>query len=74
MKLWFLSNFRKLVINDQVGITLEVQVAIFVVLAMTLRRKPDVLISLLPVMRETSKYQGHDKLPVAVWSIAQVSR
>ncbi|XP_015880262.3 uncharacterized protein LOC107416292 [Ziziphus jujuba] len=50
------------------------QVAIFVVLAMTLRRKPDVLISLLPVMRETSKYQGHDKLPVAVWSIAQASQ
>ncbi|KAH7533793.1 hypothetical protein FEM48_Zijuj04G0169500 [Ziziphus jujuba var. spinosa] len=49
-------------------------VAIFVVLAMTLRRKPDVLISLLPVMRETSKYQGHDKLPVAVWSIAQASQ
>uniref|UniRef100_A0A5B7C6J0 Transmembrane protein 214-A n=1 Tax=Davidia involucrata TaxID=16924 RepID=A0A5B7C6J0_DAVIN len=47
------------------------QVAIFVVLAMVLRRKPDVLISLLPVMRENPKYQGQDKLPVIVWLIAQ---
>ncbi|KAF3445206.1 hypothetical protein FNV43_RR14900 [Rhamnella rubrinervis] len=50
------------------------QVAIFVVLAMTLRRKPDVLISLLPVMRESLKYQGQDKLPVTVWMIAQASQ
>lgn len=74
IKLWFLLNFLKRVINDQVEITLEMQVAIFIVLAMTLRRKPDVLISLLPVIRETPKYQGQDKLPVIAWLIAQVSR
>ncbi|KAL7230526.1 hypothetical protein ACSBR2_008906 [Camellia fascicularis] len=50
------------------------QVAIFVVLAMTLRRKPDVLISLMPTIREDAKYQGHDKLPVTVWVIAQASQ
>ncbi|GMP25751.1 hypothetical protein CsSME_00002459 [Camellia sinensis var. sinensis] len=50
------------------------QVAIFVVLAMTLRRKPDVLISLMPAIREDAKYQGHDKLPVTVWVIAQASQ
>ncbi|XP_059623136.1 uncharacterized protein LOC132266301 [Cornus florida] len=47
------------------------QVAMFVILAMTLRRKPDVLISLLPVMRENPSYQGQDKLPFTVWLIAQ---
>lgn len=49
------------------------QVAIFVVLAMVLRRKPDVLISLLPIMRENPKYQGQDKLPLTVWIIAQTA-
>ncbi|KAF9683911.1 hypothetical protein SADUNF_Sadunf04G0063200 [Salix dunnii] len=50
------------------------QVAIFVVLAMSLRRKPDVLINLLPVISENPKYQGQDKLPVIVWMIAQASQ
>lgn len=50
------------------------QVAIFVVLAMVLRRKPDVLISLLPIMRENPKYQGQDKLPVTTWIIAQTAQ
>lgn len=49
------------------------QVAIFAVLAMVLRRKPDVLIGILPTLRENSKYQGPDKLPVIVWMAAQVS-
>ncbi|KAJ6926480.1 hypothetical protein NC651_010792 [Populus alba x Populus x berolinensis] len=49
-------------------------VAIFVVLAMTLRRKPDVLINLLPVISENPKYQGQDKLPVTGWMIAQASQ
>lgn len=52
---------------------LELQVAIFVVLAMALRRKPDVLISLLPIIKESPKYQGQDKLPVTIWVIAQVN-
>ncbi|KAF5737820.1 hypothetical protein HS088_TW13G00711 [Tripterygium wilfordii] len=50
------------------------QVAIFVVLAMALRRKPDVLISLLPIMSENPKYHGQDKLPITVWMIAQASQ
>ncbi|KAF8389989.1 hypothetical protein HHK36_024509 [Tetracentron sinense] len=52
----------------------EKEVAIFVVLAMVLRRKPDVLISLLAMLRENSKYQGQDKLPVIIWMIAQASQ
>ncbi|KAH6802219.1 transmembrane protein of unknown function DUF2359 [Perilla frutescens var. frutescens] len=47
------------------------QVAIFLVLAMVLRRKPDVLINLLPKLSENSKYQGQDKLPVIIWTILQ---
>ncbi|PPD71699.1 hypothetical protein GOBAR_DD31407 [Gossypium barbadense] len=39
-------------------------VAIFVVLSMALRRKPDVLISLAPKLREDPKYQGQDKFPI----------
>lgn len=49
------------------------QVAIFLVLAMVLRRKPDVLINLLPKLSENLKYQGQDKLPVLIWMIVQVS-
>lgn len=51
---------------------LELQVAIFAVLAMLVRRKPDALICLLPVVKENSKYVGQDKLPVIVWVILQV--
>ncbi|KAK6913541.1 Transmembrane protein 214 [Dillenia turbinata] len=50
------------------------QVAIFVVLAIVLRRKPDVLISLLPLLEESSKYQGQDILPVKIWVIAQAAQ
>uniref|UniRef100_A0A6M2E9I3 Transmembrane protein 214-A n=1 Tax=Populus davidiana TaxID=266767 RepID=A0A6M2E9I3_9ROSI len=49
------------------------QVAMFVVLAMVLRRKPDALVNVLPTLRESSKYQGQDKLVVIVWMIAQAS-
>ncbi|MCI16299.1 transmembrane protein 214-A, partial [Trifolium medium] len=48
-------------------------VAIFVGLAMVLRRKPDALISVLPTLRENTKYQGQDKLPVITWMVAQAS-
>ncbi|XP_073124266.1 uncharacterized protein [Henckelia pumila] len=47
------------------------QVAIFVVLAMVLRRKPDVLINVLPKLSENSKYQGQDKLLVIIWMSIQ---
>ncbi|CAN0871657.1 Transmembrane protein 214-A [Linum grandiflorum] len=50
------------------------QVAIFVVLAMVLRRKPDSLINVLPTLKESSKYQGQDKLPVIAWMITQASQ
>lgn len=50
------------------------QVAIFAVLAMLVRRKPDALICLLPVVKENSKYVGQDKLPVIVWVILQASQ
>ncbi|KAM1189721.1 hypothetical protein ACFX2J_025366 [Malus domestica] len=53
---------------------LKSQVAIFVVLAMVLRRRPEVLISLLPVMRGTPKYEGQDKFPITVWLVAQASQ
>lgn len=47
--------------------------ALFVALAMVLRRKPDALTNVLPTLRENPKYQGQDKLPVTVWMMAQVS-
>ncbi|CAN6852249.1 unnamed protein product [Brassica oleracea] len=50
------------------------QVAIFVALAMVLRRKPDALTNVLPTLRENAKYQGQDKLPVIVWMMAQASQ
>ncbi|OMO60655.1 hypothetical protein CCACVL1_23982 [Corchorus capsularis] len=50
------------------------KVGIFVALAMVLRRKPDALISVLPKLRENSKYQGQDKLPVIVWMMIQASK
>ncbi|KAF3780252.1 hypothetical protein EJ110_NYTH39624 [Nymphaea thermarum] len=51
--------------------TSKAQVAIFLVLAMVLRRKPDALFNLLQTLKTSSKYQGQDKLPVLVWVIAQ---
>ncbi|GFY87693.1 transmembrane protein [Actinidia rufa] len=53
------------------GLSEQCKVPIFVILAMTLRRKPDVLISLMPIIKENPKYHGQDKLPVTVWVIAQ---
>ncbi|PKU61457.1 uncharacterized protein LOC110105514 isoform X1 [Dendrobium catenatum] len=50
------------------------QVAIFVVLAMTLRRKPEVLSNLLPKLRDNTQYQGQEKVPVIVWTISQASQ
>ncbi|XP_073298909.1 uncharacterized protein [Primulina huaijiensis] len=47
------------------------QVAIFLVLAMVLRRKPDVLLTVLPKLMQNSKYQGQDKLPFIIWMIVQ---
>ncbi|WJX46969.1 hypothetical protein P8452_33709 [Trifolium repens] len=54
-------------------VTSKSQVAIFVGLAIVLRRKPDALISVLPTLRENTKYLGQDKLPVITWMVAQAS-
>ncbi|CAH8278805.1 unnamed protein product [Arabidopsis lyrata] len=40
-------------------------VAAFVALAMVLRTKPDVLTTLLPMLRERIMFQGQDKLPAS---------
>ncbi|KAI3818247.1 hypothetical protein L1987_12050 [Smallanthus sonchifolius] len=50
------------------------QAGLFVVLAMVLRRKPDVLITVLPTINETLKYQGQDKLPLILWLVTQASQ
>ncbi|KAL6189871.1 hypothetical protein ACLB2K_036272 [Fragaria x ananassa] len=59
---------------QQASFKSQSQVAVFTVVAMILRRKPDVLINILPTLRETSKYQGQDNLPVIVWMIVQASQ
>ncbi|KAL8137599.1 hypothetical protein V2J09_003600, partial [Rumex salicifolius] len=48
-------------------------VSIFVILAMILRRKPEVLISLFPVLKESPKYFDQNMLPLNVWLVSQVS-
>ncbi|KAJ9153079.1 hypothetical protein P3X46_026563 [Hevea brasiliensis] len=82
--LWSLDSILADLASQQVGsksakkgvqhVSSKSQVAIFVVLAMVLRRKPDALVNVLPMLRESSKYQGQDKLPVVAWMIAQVSQ
>ncbi|XP_073298912.1 uncharacterized protein [Primulina huaijiensis] len=47
------------------------QFAIFLVLAMVSRRKPNVLLTVLPKFMQNSKYQGQDKLPFIIWMIVQ---
>ncbi|CAJ2656150.1 unnamed protein product [Trifolium pratense] len=56
-----------------VQLTSKFSVAKFVGLAMVLRRKPDALISVLPKLRENTKYQGQFKLLVITWMVAQAS-
>jgi len=54
--------------------TPKAQVAIFVVLALTLRRKPDVLMNVSPKIVGNSKYLGQEKLPIIAWVINQASQ
>ncbi|CAG7875472.1 unnamed protein product [Brassica rapa] len=63
---------RKLGREHRGGDASKSQVGIFVALAIFLRCKPEALTSVLPTLREDPKYQGHDKLPLTVWMIAQV--
>ncbi|KAF5737750.1 hypothetical protein HS088_TW13G00640 [Tripterygium wilfordii] len=82
--LWALDSILTDLANQQTGSkgskkvvqqeSSKSQVAVFLVLAMVLRRKPDVLIVVLRTLRENSKYQGQDKLPVIVWMMAQASQ
>jgi len=39
---------------------------------MALRRKPDVLVNVMPKIMGNNKYLGQEKLPIIVWVIAQV--
>jgi len=41
---------------------------------MTLRRKPEVLINIMPKIMGSNKYLGQEKLPIIVWVIAQASQ
>lgn len=41
-------------------------------LALTVRRKPEVLTNVLPKIMGNNKYLGQEKLPIIVWVIAQV--
>ncbi|CAA0831236.1 Protein of unknown function DUF2359-transmembrane [Striga hermonthica] len=50
------------------------QVAMFLGLAIVLRRKPEALVTLLPNLRENAKYQGQDKLPLLAWMVVQASQ
>ncbi|XP_039143815.1 uncharacterized protein LOC120280908 [Dioscorea cayenensis subsp. rotundata] len=52
----------------------KAQVAIFAGLAMIIRRKPDVLVSITPKLRESTKYQGQDMVPIIIWSVGQASQ
>ncbi|KAG7624882.1 hypothetical protein ISN45_At03g011680 [Arabidopsis thaliana x Arabidopsis arenosa] len=53
--------------------TSKFHVAVFVALAMVLRNEPNTLVIVLPTLKE-DEYQGHDKLPILVWMMAQASQ
>ncbi|XP_078430981.1 uncharacterized protein LOC144702864 [Wolffia australiana] len=50
------------------------QVAMLAVIAITLRKKPDVLSNIVPTLRDDQKYHGADKLPIITWIIAQAAQ
>lgn len=80
-----LEDFSAFVLRafDQILVDLEAQqgggddsksqVGMFVALAIVLRSKPQALTTVLPILRENPKYQGHHMLPVTVWMMAQAS-
>ncbi|CAN1311597.1 Transmembrane protein 214-A [Linum perenne] len=73
--LWCLDSILADLASQNVGPkAAKKEVAIFVVLAMVLRRKPDSLVTVLPTLKESSKYQGQDKLQVIAWTIAQAAQ
>lgn len=52
-------------------VAVKTKVALFVVLAMVLRRRPDILLQLSPTIKSEAQIQVQDRLPMIVWSIAQ---
>ncbi|KAL3510552.1 hypothetical protein ACH5RR_029953 [Cinchona calisaya] len=56
------------------NISSKSQVAMFLVISMILRQKPDIMINLLPILTANSKYHGQNKLPVYIWMIIQASQ
>ncbi|GJT12109.1 P-loop containing nucleoside triphosphate hydrolase [Tanacetum coccineum] len=58
------SQFPWVTLLRESPIAKVADVGLFVVLAMVLRRKPDVLISALPTLNEAQKLQGQDNLPL----------
>uniref|UniRef100_A0ACD5VKZ4 Uncharacterized protein n=1 Tax=Avena sativa TaxID=4498 RepID=A0ACD5VKZ4_AVESA len=81
--LWCVDSIMSELSGQPVGVkgskkvvqqTPKAQVAIFVVLALTLRRKPDVLINISPKLAGNSKYLGQEKLPIIAWVINQASQ
>uniref|UniRef100_A0ACD5VBA6 Uncharacterized protein n=1 Tax=Avena sativa TaxID=4498 RepID=A0ACD5VBA6_AVESA len=81
--LWCVDSIMSELSGQPVGVkgskkvvqqTPKAQVAIFVVLALTLRRKPDVLINISPKIAGNSKYIGQEKLPIIAWVINQASQ
>ncbi|WJX42867.1 hypothetical protein P8452_30047 [Trifolium repens] len=54
-------------------LTSKSSVEMFVCLAMVLRRKPDALISVLPELRDNTKYQGRFQVLAITWMVAQAS-
>uniref|UniRef100_A0A0D6R0Y1 Uncharacterized protein n=1 Tax=Araucaria cunninghamii TaxID=56994 RepID=A0A0D6R0Y1_ARACU len=48
--------------------------AVFVALALVLRRRPDLLLQLSPTIKTGAQFQGQDKLYAIVWAIAQACR
>eukprot|EP01018_Ginkgo_biloba_P025619 Gb_32106 [translate_table: standard] len=54
-------------------VAVKTKVAIFVILAIVLTRRPDILLQLSPTLKTGSQFQGQDKLPMIVWAIAQAS-
>lgn len=45
----------------------------FIVLSMALRRKPELLVNVFPILKATPEYLGEDKLPVIIWMVSQVT-
>ncbi|KAL3534020.1 hypothetical protein ACH5RR_007541 [Cinchona calisaya] len=68
--LWALDN----ILADLASGGSGSQVNMFVLISIILKEKPDILISLLPTLRDESIYCGQNKIPMIVWMIIQASQ